>query len=793
MYNKKILTILFVLLSTVAFSQSKATVDYISDVTRLVKQGDSTIIKLIGNVAFYHNGAFITCDSAYRYSERKIEALGSVIINQDELNIYGDKVLYNGETNEARIFSPLIKAIDQDAIMYTRQMTFNTETQVGQFYDGGTIKQGTNTMESKDGFYYSKTKDVSMRNFVEIDSEDYQMSNEELWFNMNTERVDFNVLTNIWSKEDKYLRADKGNYDKPNKIYNFERNSYILTTEQEGWSDTMVYYSYIDEILMRRDIQLADTVQKMISFGDYGYFWNKTKHIIMTKRPSVIMYDDKEKDSVFVSADTLYVRPFLDKIPSKRTLDSIRVADSTRRADSITRYLSVRDSLSRDSVFRVAVKKDSALIHELRDLIFSYGYDTATTNTMASDTLLRREFLSLDAQTGKYTVSDTTKLRMVGDSLKVLYFNSLNLTPNKDIRLFEKSELNREVVMELSLKELDTLFAPADLFRLKKSHYKGISKEAIKAIKGRVKEFKRIYADSIKEARREERAQRMYGWIEKEYAPIDTTSVDSTRKDTTKIDEKLVILNTPDSSDYIVKAIRNSKIFRKDLQGLGDTIIIETVDSTATMMGRTAKMWNEENQITARRIRSYTKNGDIDRARLFDKPIVAQKVEEGRFNQLTGDYMDALFRDRAMYKLIVNNDSEAIFYRQEKDTVDNEEYVAALILTKSTNMIIDIDSSQIVRIKWIKDIESTTYPIEKVPPTVAQTLPDFVWYDTLRPKKIEVFNRIVRPSERKAVEAIKRPLFPITKQIDAEKKRLMEQGWRDRSEKVRVTINDFKK
>lgn len=778
--------------STVAFSQNKATVDYISDVTRLVKQGDSTVIKLIGNVAFYHNGAFITCDSAYRYSERKIEALGNVIINQDELNIYGDKVLYNGETNMARIFSPLIKAIDQDAIMYTRNMTFNTETQVGEYSEGATIKQAENTMESKDGFYYAKTKDVTMRNFVEIDSEDYQMSNSELWFNMNTERVDFNVVTNIWSKEDKYLRADKGNYDKANKIYNFERNSYLLTSEQEGWSDTMVYYSFIDEVLMRRDIQLADTVQKLISFGDYGYFWNKTKHIIMTKRPSVAMYDEGQ-DSVFVSADTLYVRPFLDRIPSQKALDSIRRADSMRIADSITRYLFQRDSISLDSAFRVAVKKDSALIHELRDLIFSYGYDTTVTNTMASDTALRNEFLSLDALSGKYIISDTTKLRMVGDSLKVLYFNSLKLTPNKDVRLFERSELNRELVSGLSLMELDTLFSPADLFRLKKSHYTGISKEAIKAIKSRIKEFKRIYADSIKEARREERAQRMYGWIEKEYFPTDTTKVDSSAlKDTTKIDDKIVIVNTPDSSDYLIKAIRNSKIYRTDLQGLGDTIIIETVDSTSTLMGN-AKMWNEENQITAKRIRSYTKNGDVDRARLFDKPIVAQQVEEGRFNQLTGDYMDALFRDRAMYKLIVNKESEAIFYREEMDSVDNEEYVAALIMTKSTNMIIDIDSSQIVRIKWIKDIESTTYPIEQVPATVVQMFPDFVWYDSIRPKKIEVFNRIVRPSERKAVEAIKKPLFPITQQIEAEKKRLIESGWRDRSEKVRVTINDFKK
>ncbi|MEG2121024.1 MAG: OstA-like protein, partial [Rikenellaceae bacterium] len=155
---RKTLSIILILITTVVFPQNKTTVDYISDVTRLVKQGDSTVIKLIGHVAFYHNGAFITCDSAYRYSERKIEALGNVIINQNELNIYGDQVLYDGETNIAQIFSPLIKAIDNDAVMYSRDMVFNTDTQIGQYSNGATITQGDkNTMESKDGFYYAKT------------------------------------------------------------------------------------------------------------------------------------------------------------------------------------------------------------------------------------------------------------------------------------------------------------------------------------------------------------------------------------------------------------------------------------------------------------------------------------------------------------------------------------------------------------------------------------------------------------------------------------------------------------
>ena len=89
-----------------------------SDVSGPVSPGDSVIF-LVGNFAAQHNGAVITCDSAVRYSDMRIEFFGNVLINKNTTYIYGDRALYDGEVNEAQVFSDIIKVVDGDATLYT--------------------------------------------------------------------------------------------------------------------------------------------------------------------------------------------------------------------------------------------------------------------------------------------------------------------------------------------------------------------------------------------------------------------------------------------------------------------------------------------------------------------------------------------------------------------------------------------------------------------------------------------------------------------------------------------------
>ncbi|MDE7077456.1 MAG: hypothetical protein K2O55_02605, partial [Alistipes sp.] len=56
-------------------------IDLKSDLSGPVAPGDSVIF-LVGNFAAQHNGAVIVCDSAVRYSDKRIEFFGNVLMNK---------------------------------------------------------------------------------------------------------------------------------------------------------------------------------------------------------------------------------------------------------------------------------------------------------------------------------------------------------------------------------------------------------------------------------------------------------------------------------------------------------------------------------------------------------------------------------------------------------------------------------------------------------------------------------------------------------------------------------------
>ena len=117
-------------------SPDKRMVDMTADDSYLIEKGDSTIFILVGNFAAHHNGAVILADSAVRYSNQSFECFGNVLINQNSTYIYGERAEYNRNNNTAKVFSKLVKVVDEDAVMYTYNCKFNTAKSEGEFSGG---------------------------------------------------------------------------------------------------------------------------------------------------------------------------------------------------------------------------------------------------------------------------------------------------------------------------------------------------------------------------------------------------------------------------------------------------------------------------------------------------------------------------------------------------------------------------------------------------------------------------------------------------------------------------------
>ena len=310
-------------------------VDMIADDSYLIDKGDSTIFILVGNFAAHHNGAVILADSAVRYSNQSFECFGDVLINQNTTYVYGDRAEYNHNSGVATIYSDLVKVVDGDAVMYTYHCTFDTDREVGEFHGGCYVDKGESHMESERGYYNTKTHDLIAVDRVQMRDETYLMTGDSVIFNTETEDARYFRNTNIWNDKDEYLFANEGTYTKALDLHHLTLDAYLLSPEREVWSDSIEYYKTAGHIIGRSNIQVDDTEQKLLGFADYGEWWDEPGNALFTRRPSMINYDPEQSDSLYISADTLWMYTISAYKPEVIESDSL-ATDSSENPSAAT-------------------------------------------------------------------------------------------------------------------------------------------------------------------------------------------------------------------------------------------------------------------------------------------------------------------------------------------------------------------------------------------------------------------------------------------------------------------------
>ena len=314
-------------------SSDRRMVDMIADDSYLIEKGDSTIFILVGNFAAHHNGAVILADSAVRYSNQSFECFGNVLINQNSTYAYGDRASYNRMNSTATLYSDIVKVVDGEATMYTYNCSFDTANEVGRFSGGCYVDKGESHMESDRGYYYTKKHELIAVDNVEMRDETYLMKSDSVIFNTKTEDAQYFTNTNIWNDKDEYLFANEGSYTKSRDLHHLTRDAYILSPEREIWSDSIEYYRTEGHIIGRSNIQLDDTTKKVMGFADYGEWWDEPGNALFTRHPSMINYDLSQTDSLFLSADTLWLYT-IAVLPPVATADTTKTESRERRDEA---------------------------------------------------------------------------------------------------------------------------------------------------------------------------------------------------------------------------------------------------------------------------------------------------------------------------------------------------------------------------------------------------------------------------------------------------------------------------
>lgn len=318
--------------------------------------------RLIGNVTLSHNRVLMYCDSAYLYNDsNKVDAFGHVhIVQGDSLNLYGNRIKYEGNTKIATIFGN-VKMVNKSITLTTDELIFDMKTNIGNYHNWGKIVDTANVLVSKIGRYYSNEDLCLFKDSVKVTNKDFVLKADTLKYQTKTERVILVGPTHIvGTSKQGTLYSEKGWYDTRKNIAELYKSSRIMGKEQTLQGDTIFYSKKEGTGRARSKVLLSDTTNHIAISGRVGVYNEKTKIAFVSD--SAIFMQFSKKDTLFLHADTLKSIPDLSKkeiAKKKATPELVARKTGKSKNDSIK---STASKLPADRKDSLQIRKDTLVI-----------------------------------------------------------------------------------------------------------------------------------------------------------------------------------------------------------------------------------------------------------------------------------------------------------------------------------------------------------------------------------------------------------------------------------------------
>lgn len=206
-------------------------------------------------------------------------------------------------------------------------------------------------------------------------------------------------------------------------------------------------------------------------------------------------------------------------------------------------------------------------------------------------------------------------------------------------------------------------------------------------------------------------------------------------KDTLFLSADTLFYTKPDSSRSFVKAFRNVRIFKTDLQGICDSLVYALRDSLLSLYNSPV-LWTNNGQVTAKQINVKTGKTGLQYFELNLNAIVIQKsdsLDENKFNQIAGKHIEGFFVNDTIRKVNVTNNAEIIYYVKQK-----KQYTA-VNKTVCANLTVWFNAEGVYKATFRNKPQSTVFPLNQIIDKDMR-LKNFVWLENKRLKsKADLF------------------------------------------------------
>ncbi len=215
---------------------------------------------------------------------------------------------------------------------------------------------------------------------------------------------------------------------------------------------------------------------------------------------------------------------------------------------------------------------------------------------------------------------------------------------------------------------------------------------------------------------------------------------------------KMITYNQKTDSVYRdLYAYHKVRMYRRDVQGVCDSLVTHQLDSCTYMYGQPI-LWNEEQQVFGEEIRIYNNDSTIDWVHIVNQAMTIEKVDSASYNQVAAKEMFCYFKDGAMERNNAKGNVYLCYFMEESDGAR-----IGMNYTETPEMNIFMKNKKVDKV-WMQTPSGTMYPPFAIPED-KRYLPSFAWFDYIRPKnKDDIFgwkskkeDQMLKKTEKKHV------------------------------------------
>lgn len=702
--------------------------------------------KVTGPARFLHNDTYLICDTAlWNMSSNEIYAISNVKILQDQTVLTGDRLTYYIDRDLAEFRGTLVQLEDKDRnVLRTEHLDYNTKDSVAVFFNGGSMKDAEGQIiESRTGTYDSKIRTFTFNDRVNMFTDSVFVKSTTIVYDARTNVATFGFDTDTW-QDDNMLSANGGWYDRGREIFLFRNNVHGMSDTQEGWADSLYYYRSSKNIELLGNAQVTDTTRDVSALAGRIFYTDSLSEVKLTRDPAVIgvmKNAEDQPDTVYFGADTIFARTYMMFQVNESEIKNSKSRMEDLAVDAVQAY--------RQKAAKEAAEAAAKALENDPNRPKPNKKQTGETGAAAGGA-------SETSGAAEASESDASESSDVSEA---------DETSEKegDVSDASESKASGENGDEATDSAEGTEGAPADsltartLTSAKDSTAMAAGAQASEAdsVSHALASLDQAAGTLQKPAGRLAHASDSLSHV----ADTLSHSADSLANAADSLTVAADSLSAPKDSTKLnfITAIKNVKMFRKDIQLACDSLVYNDLDSLVRMYEKPF-VWNEGNrQYSADSIYAVIKDRAMQKASLMSNAFIIVKEDSLCFDQIRATEMLAYFDTTgALTRFDALGEANAVFYLQEDSVYATVNKSAAKML--SARFL----NGELDKVYYFDAAKNDGYPVAQMTRD-ERVLKGFDWQIDACPRgKQDITLLSLCPSERSSYSARPRATFEYT-------------------------------